>query len=171
MMKQLSILSLMGLTIASGAIPSAAQDAATCSTTVKAEAVIAGASSGNTLVVAVAQSVPADPSSCVPAYCQASADKPQDVKVAVGAGISEAYSKLLSDGNDDEAVNLLTGACSAACDEVVLTAFAASQSSTVSGLCETALGGLLGGAGGAPASAVAFGGSTGAGGGSAASGN
>ena len=171
MMKQVGFSALMGLALALGAAPAMAQDAKVCSTTARAEVVIAGSASGNALVVAVAQSVPTDPANCVPSYCEASADEAQDVKVAVGAGISEAYSKLIAEGNDDEVVNLLSSACSTACDEVILTAFAASQSSTVAGLCETALGGLRGGAGGAPASATAFGGSTGAGGGSAASPN
>ena len=66
--------------------------------------------------------------------------KPKKVKVAIGAGLSEAYAKLIAEGREEEAAALLAGACSETCDRVVVTAFAASQAETVDGLCETASG-------------------------------
>ena len=170
MTKKFTFWAFLALPLAIGAAPAHAADldAAACSTTEQAEVVIAGASTGNSLVVAVAQSVPTDPENCVPSYCVASSDKPSDVKVAVGAGLSEAYAQLVAQGNDDAAVNLLGGACSSACDEIVVTAFAASRSSSVGGLCSTTLGGV---GGVAPSVLIIDSGGTGGGGGQNASPN
>ena len=155
--------------IALGTSPLHAADIdAVCSTIEDARTVITS-TSGSGLVLAVAQSVPLDTPNCVPAYCAASADQNNNTKVAVGAGISEAYSSLIASGRDDEAVNLLGGACSETCDQVVVTAFAASQATTVSRLCETAFGGR-GQSGSLPGGLVIDNGASG-GGGQAASGS
>jgi hypothetical protein len=168
MTKHFTYLALLALPLAFGFAPAHAADVdMACSTTEQAEVVIAGASTGNSLVVAVAQSVPTDPENCVPSYCVASSDKPDEVKVAVGAGISEAYAQLIAQGSENAASNLIGDACSSACDEVVLTAFAASQSSSVSGLCSTTLGGI----GGVAPSILIIDSGAGSGGGQAASGN
>lgn len=111
-----------------------------CSTEPQAQTVISS-SSNSGLVTAVAQSVPSDPVNCVPSYCAAARDESDDTKVAVGAGLSEAYARLVGEKNDDAALNLLSSACSSSCDEVIVTAFAASQATTASRLCEASLGG------------------------------
>lgn len=113
--------------------------AASCSTVAGAQGVIGATPSQPALVSAVGQSVPADPANCVPAFCEAARDQSSDVQVAVGAGISEAYSKLADAGNDDGALALLSSACSISCGEVVVTAFAASQATSVSRLCDAGL--------------------------------
>lgn len=136
-----------------------------CSTTEQAEVVIAGAGGQSPLVAAVSQSVPSDPLNCGPSYCRASEDEERSVQVAVGAGLSDAFSNLTGEARDEEAARLLEGSCSS-CNEVVLTAFAASQGTTVTGLCETS----QGGAGGSTPSELVIG-VTGGGGGQLPSGN
>lgn len=129
-----------------------------CSTTAEAEVVIGGAGGQAALVTSVARSVPTDPASCVPSYCRASEDEARSVQVAVGAGISDAFSTLIGQGGEEQASRLLDGACRGDCNEIVLTAFAASQGTTVAGLCETSLGGTGGAAPGELVIGVAGGG-------------
>ena len=155
------------LLAASVACASSARAAESCAKN-ELEALIANAASRSALVGDVAQSVPIDPPTCVTNYCEISIDKPKKVKVAIGAGISEAYAKLIAEGREDEAAALLGGACSETCDRVVLTAFAASQAQTIDGLCETASG--QGGSGRSP-SVLSSATASGIGGGSSASKN
>lgn len=116
----------------------------------------------------VARSVPIDPPTCVINYCEISVGKPKKVKVAIGAGISEAYARLIAEGREEEAVALLAGACSETCDRIVVTAFAASQAETIDGLCELASG--QGGSGHSP-SLMSSASASGIGGGASASKN
>lgn len=117
------------------ASPSVAK-AASCATVAEAQGVIQSSSTQAALVSAVGGSVPTDPVNCVPNFCAASADKSPEVQVAVGAGISEAYSQLAGSDNDDGAAALRSSACSVSCNETIVTAFAASQATSVSQLCE-----------------------------------
>lgn len=155
------------LLAASLACATSARAADSCAKNVL-EALVANATSRSALVGDVAQSVPIDPPTCVTNYCEISTDKPKKVKVAIGAGISEAYARLIADGREEEAAALLAGACSETCDRVVVTAFAASQADTVDGLCETASG--QGGSGHSP-SLMSSAGASGIGGGASASKN
>ena len=75
-----------------------AEDA--CSTSSQAEAVIAAVGQGPELVMAVASAVPSDPSNCVPSFCAASEDEDDNTRVAIGAGISEAYGILKSEAKE-----------------------------------------------------------------------
>ena len=67
---------------------------------------------GPELVMAVASVVPSDPSNCVPSFCAASEDEDDDTRVAIGAGISEAYGILKSEAKDDLARLVRAAACS-----------------------------------------------------------
>jgi hypothetical protein len=109
-----------------------------CSTTAEAEAVVATVVLGSELVLAVASAVPSDPSNCVPSFCAASEDEDDDTRVAIGAGISEAYTILKSEAKDDMARLLRVAACSSRCDRFVVTSFAASQGVPVSRMCDLA---------------------------------
>jgi hypothetical protein len=139
--------------------------AASCSTVSDARLIIQSAATQAALVSAVGESVPSDVANCVPSFCAASVDASPEVQVAVGAGISEAYAQLTGSENEDGATALRSSACSVACTEAVVTAFAASQASSVSRLCEAsdgsgtgAVGSILqvgaGGGGGGAASDV-----------------
>jgi hypothetical protein len=110
--------------------------ASSCATTAEAEAVIATSAQGPELVMAVAGAVPSDPSNCVPSFCAASEDEDDDTRVAIGAGISEAYTILKSEAKDDMARLVRAAACSVSCDRFVVTSFAASQGVPVSRMCD-----------------------------------
>ena len=88
--------------------------------------------------MAVASAVPSDPSNCVPSFCAASEDEDDDTRVAIGAGISEAYTILKSEAKDDIARLVRAAACSASCDRFVVTSFSASQGVPVSRMCDLA---------------------------------
>jgi hypothetical protein len=107
-----------------------------CSTKSQAEAVIAAVAQGPELVMAVASVVPSDPSNCVPSFCAASEDEDDNTRVAIGAGISEAYGILKSEAKDDLARLVRVAACSSNCDRFVVTGFAASQGLPVSRMCD-----------------------------------
>jgi hypothetical protein len=127
---------LLMATVFWGAGELRAEDA--CSTTSEAEAVIRAAAQGPELVMAVASAVPSDPSNCVPSFCAASEDEHDDTRVAIGAGISEAYTVLKSEAKDDMARLVRAAACSASCDRFVVTSFAASQGVPFSRMCDLA---------------------------------
>jgi len=138
-----AVFACTGLALVALASPSGAK-AASCSTVAEAQGVIQSASTQSALVSAVGGSVPTDPVNCVPSFCAASAGESPEVQVAVGAGISEAYSQLAGSDNDDGAAALRSSACSLSCNETIVTAFAASQATSVSRLCEAGYGGTNG---------------------------
>jgi hypothetical protein len=134
---------IAALALLSLASPSEAR-AASCSTVAEAQGIIQSSSTQSALVSAVGGSVPSDPANCVPSLCAASADESPEVQVAVGAGISEAYSQLAGSDNDEGAAALRSSACSLSCNETIVTAFAASQATSVARLCEAGYGGTNG---------------------------
>jgi hypothetical protein len=117
--------------------------AANCSTVSGARGIIANGRVPSDLASAIARWVPPDPSHCVPALCEAARGESFDVQVAVGAGISEAYSTLVG-VREDDALALLSSACSISCSENIVTAFAASQATSVKQLCDASLSGAQG---------------------------
>ena len=54
-------------------------------------------------------------------------------------GSGDCTYEVQNAGNDDGALALLSSACSISCGEVVVTAFAASQATSVSRLCDAGL--------------------------------
>ena len=121
-----------GLMLSAG--PAVALDGPSCSTVPQASDVIAGSPSPRALTGSVAQSVPSDPANCVPSYCVASRDENEEIQMAVGAGIAEAFARL--DGQDGEqAAALNTAACSADCGETVARSYSAARSLTLEEAC------------------------------------
>lgn len=107
-----------------------------CSTPELASRVIAGAPSPHSLVGSVAHSVPTDPNNCVRSYCEASAGRPDDVRTAVGTGISYAFSRYIDHDDTANASRILDAACADACDERLRSAFAANQGTSTKRLCD-----------------------------------
>ena len=112
-----------------------AKDAQLCSTVPQASDVIDRSSSRRGLIMDVAMSVPSDPSSCIPSYCQASLDKPEAVRISIGAGLAEAYAKALANNEDEIARRITDMACSISCDEVVAQSFAAGRGKSLEKIC------------------------------------
>ena len=97
----------------------------------------------------------------MPSYCEAAKERPEDVRAAVGAGLSEALAEQEAKDEYEIAKQILVNACTPACDETVLAAFAASQATTVQRLCDYSGAGRNGtGVGAGPGTGVGGGGQT-----------
>lgn len=150
-MSKSSIASLMILLGVSGVLglasASQAEDAPQCATVPQASGVIDGSTSRKRLIELIAQTVPSDPSACVPSYCAASLGKPEEVRMAVGAGLAEAFARL-SASDEDAAQQINNLACSLSCDEVVAKSYATGRAETLERICDASYDG--GGGGVAP---------------------